>query len=85
MNINWKVRLKNKAFWVSAVASLLLVIQAFLAFFGVVFDFGDFGNKIYVFINCVFGFLSALGIVNDPTTAGISDSQQAMTYEEPKK
>jgi phi LC3 family holin len=33
----------------------------------------------------VFAFLCILGVVNDPTTSGVSDSEQALTYQEPKK
>lgn len=82
--INWKVRIKNKWFWVSAVSALLLAVQALLKLFGVELDFGEFGNNVNTFINYVFGFLTAIGIINDPTTSGISDSSQAMTYNEPK-
>ena len=48
-------------------------------------DLGDLGNKLLAVVNAVFAVLSILGIVTDPTTAGIGDSPQAMTYEEPKQ
>ena len=85
MNINWKVRIKNKNFWLAIIPAVLLLIQAVAAVFGYVIDLGDIGNKLLVVVNAVFVVLSILGIVNDPTTQGISDSTLALTYDEPKK
>ena len=85
MNINWKVRIKNKNFWLAIIPAVLLLIQAVGAVFGYVIDLGDLGNKLLVVVNAVFVVLSILGIVNDPTTQGISDSTLALTYKEPKK
>lgn len=53
--------------------------------FGFEYDFGDLVNKLIVVVNTVFAVLVIVGIVNDPTTSGISDSQQALTYKQPKK
>lgn len=85
MKINWTVRLKNKNFWITVIPAFLLLVQAVLAVFGVKIDAGEIGNKIIVVVDAVFVVLSVLGIVTDPTTAGISDSELAMTYTEPKK
>ena len=83
MEINWKVRLKNKAFWVAIIPALLLVIQTVAALFGFTLDLGDLGNKLLAVVNAVFAVLVIIGIVTDPTTEGISDSDRAMLYEEP--
>lgn len=83
MEINWKVRLKNKAFWVAIIPALLLVIQTVAALFGFVLDLGDIGNKLLAVVNAVFAVLVIVGVVTDPTTEGISDSDRAMLYEEP--
>lgn len=83
--INWTVRIKNKAFWLAMIPALLLLIQAVAAVFGYVIDMGDIGNKLIAVVNAVFGVLAILGIVADPTTAGVGDSSQAMTYTAPKK
>lgn len=83
MKINWKVRIVNKAFWLAMIPALLLVIQLVLDLFGVKMDFGELGNKLVAIVDAVFVILSLLGIVNDPTTKGIEDSDRAMTYEEP--
>ena len=60
------------------------MIQGVAEVFGYHLDFGDLGNKLLFVVNAVFAVLSIIGIVNDPTTAGFSDSKLAMTYEEPK-
>ena len=85
MNINWLVRIKNKNFWLTVIPAVLLLVQAVAALFGFKLDLGDIGNKLIAVVNAVFVVLAILGVVNDPTTAGISDSEQAMTYEKPKE
>lgn len=84
-NINWIVRIKNKAFWVSLIPTVLLLIQVAAAVFGYTLDLGDLGNKLLDVVNAVFAILAILGVVTDPTTKGITDSYQALTYTEPKK
>lgn len=83
--INWKVRLKNKNFWLSLIPAILLVIQVVAAPFGLVLDFGELGNQLLAIVNAIFAVLVILGIVEDPTTAGVGDSARALTYTEPKK
>lgn len=83
--INWTVRLKNKAFWLSFIPALLLLIQVVAAVFGFTLDLGELGEKLLAVVNAVFAVLAILGIVTDPTTAGISDSKRAMTYKAPAK
>lgn len=85
MNINWKVRLVNKNFWLSLIPAVLLLVQAVGAPLGLTLDFGELGNQLLAIVNAVFAVLAILGIVQDPTTKGICDSAQAMTYKEPKK
>ena len=81
--INWKVRLKNKQFWVSVIPALALVIQAVAAVFGWMLDFSDVTGRLIAVVDAVFALLVILGIVVDPTTAGVGDSVRAMGYEEP--
>lgn len=83
--MNWKVRIKNKTFWLTVIPAVLLLVQVVAAVFGYSLDFGDLGNKLLAVVNAVFALLAILGIVNDPTTAGVADSAQALTYQEPKK
>ena len=85
MKINWKVRIKNKAFWVSIIPAVLLLIQVVASVFGYTLDLGDLGNKLLDVVNATFGVLVIVGVVTDPTTVGYSDSTNAMGYTEPKK
>lgn len=85
MKINWKVRIKNKNFWLTVIPAFLLLVQVVLAVFGVTIDIGEIGNKLIAVVNAAFGVLAILGIVTDPTTKGVSDSEQAMTYDKPKE
>lgn len=82
--INIKVRMKNKAFWLAFIPAVLLMVQVIAAVFGYTLDLGDLGNRLLAVVNAVFGVLTILGIVVDPTTQGIGDSTQALTYEKPK-
>lgn len=84
-NINWLVRIKNKNFWLTLIPAVLLLIQVVLAPFGYDWDFGVLNEQLAAIINALFGVLVILGVVNDPTTGGITDSDQALTYTEPKK
>lgn len=83
--INWTVRIKNKNFWMALIPALLLLAQTVAAVFGYTLDLGDIGNKLIAVVNAVFGVLVILGVVNDPTTAGMSDSKQARGYNFPKE
>lgn len=83
--INWQVRLKNKNFWLSLIPAIILLIQVVAAPFGLELDLGELGNKLLAIVNAIFAVLVILGIVEDPTTAGVGDSSQALLYTEPKK
>lgn len=82
--INWTVRFKNKTFWLALIPAALLLIQAVAKVFGFELDFGELGNNLTAVVNTVFALLAVLGVVVDHTTKGTSDSEQAMTYGEPK-
>ena len=84
MRVNWLVRLKNKTFWLSFIPALLLLVQVIASVFGYSLDLGELGNKLLAVVNAVFALLSILGIVTDPPTSGVSDSERAMGYTEPK-
>lgn len=85
MSINWIVRIKNKTFWVVLIPALLLLVQQVCAVFGVQLDFGELQAQLVAIVGTVFAILAILGIVADPTTAGMGDSEQAMGYDEPKE
>lgn len=85
MKINWIVRLKNKVFWLTIIPATLLLIQTVASVFGLTLDLGNVGDKLLDVVNAAFGVLAVIGVVSDQTTEGLSDSELALTYDEPKK
>ena len=83
--INWKVRAKNKNFWIAIIPAVLLLVQTVAEVFGINLDLGALGDKLISVVNAAFVVLAILGIVTDPTTSGISDSSQALTYDRPRE
>ena len=83
MNINWRVRIRNKDFWIAIIPMVLLLVQAILAIFGVEINLGELGNKLLTVVNIVFAILATLGVVNDPTTKTFADSERALGYDKP--
>lgn len=83
--INWNIRVMNKQFWIALIPAILLLIQTVLAPFGYQWDFGVLSQELTAIINAVFAILAILGVVTDPTTPGVQDSDRAMTYVEPGK
>ena len=85
MKINWKVRIKNPYFWVGLAGVILAAIGVSpesLTSWTILCEQVVRLIQNPFAIGCV--ILGVLGYVNDPTTKGISDSEQAMTYEKPK-
>lgn len=82
--INWKVRIRNKLFWLALIPAVLMLIRAAAAVFGFELDFSALGDKLSAVVEAIFSVLVILGIVADPTTEGVQDSKLALTYEEPK-
>lgn len=83
MRINWKVRLNNKQFWKAIIPAVALAVQAILAIFDITLNLETLVGKLIAVVDAVFAVLVILGIVVDPTTAGIGDSNRAMEYEIP--
>ena len=84
-NINWEVRLKNKVFWTALIPVILLLVQAVASLFGFTLNVIGLETQLLAVVEAVFLLLAILGVVVDPTTSGVKDSKQAMTYREPKK
>lgn len=80
MKINWKVRVLSVKFWLALVPASLLVVQTVAAVFGYNWDFANLGKELTAVVNAVFALLTIVGVAVDPTTQGLSDSQQALTY-----
>ena len=83
MKINWIVRIKNKAFWLAVIPALALVVQAVAALFGYTINLETWVGKLQAVVNAVFALLAILGIVVDPTTDGVGDSNRALSYAAP--
>lgn len=84
-SINWKVRAKNKVFWVTLVPSMLVLVGQVLQLFGVTLDYEALSGQLVEIIESLFIVLGIVGIVADPTTKGVSDSTQALEYTAPKE
>ena len=84
MNINWIVRIKNKAFWLAFIPAMLMLVEQVCALFGVGLETTGLSAQLIDIVGTVFLLLALVGVVNDPTTKDLSDSEQAMTYTEPK-
>lgn len=85
--INWKVRLKNPTFWTGLIGVLgtFAIGIAQLLGFDISELMGGWQQTIITLITAIFGVLGMAGVVADPTTAGMGDSAQAMTYTKPKE
>ena len=81
MKLNWKVRFKNKVWLSSFIAAVVTFIYTILGMFDVAPEVTQ--NSVMNVINAVLMVLSLTGVVVDPTTAGINDSNRAMSYEVP--
>lgn len=81
--INWKVRFRNKT-WLGLFIALIVSFGFnLLAMFDVYPPITE--NQVLNIVNQALTFLGLIGVLVDPTTAGIGDSERAMNYEEPWK
>lgn len=78
MKINWKARLKNKTFLISAAALIISFIYNVLAMFEIVPNISE--SEIMETLTLVVNILAFMGVIVDPTTEGFNDSDRAMTY-----
>ena len=83
MRINWKVRFKNKTWLIAFLLTVLAFIYQIFGLFDIVPAVTqDMATQL---ITIVVNILVAVGVVIDPTTAGASDSEQALKYDKPKE
>ena len=85
MKINWTVRMKNKVFWLTFIPAILVLVKAVANLFGFTINLIDIESNLIEVIEALFLVLGIVGIVSDPTTSGVGDSENALTYTEPKK
>lgn len=83
--INWNVRLRNKKFVLQLTASVILALQIICRMLGLSFDVSKLTADIMDLTNVIFVILTLIGVVNDPTTHGMGDSERALEYKVPKK
>ena len=89
MNINWTIRFKNPVFWVSIIAAIFVPILAYLGMsWNQITSWTQLGDVIFTAIKNPVIFLTVIvsvyNTIIDPTTKGVSDSINALTYTEPK-
>lgn len=82
MKINFKVRMKNKMFWIAIIPAIALLLKQILAVFNVNVDFTNVSKELLAIVESIFIILAILGVVVDPTTAGLSDSTRALGYKD---
>lgn len=80
--INWKLRFQNKTVLCAIIAQIAAIVYVALGFIGIVPTITE--DAIVAFCYMVVELLVLLGVVTDPTTKGVTDSEQAMSYEQPK-
>ena len=80
LQINFKVRIRNKCFWLALIPVILILVQTVYALLGASIVIENVESQLPDLVNAV---LAILGIVADPTTEGVHDSDRAMTYEVP--
>ena len=81
MKINWKVRLRNKAWLMSIIALVITFVYDLLAMLEIVPTVTE--EWIMGIVQTALTLLTALGVLIDPTTQGVADSDRAMLYDEP--
>ena len=89
MKINWKVRVKNPVFWASLAAAVVLPVLAYLGLsWQDMTSWVALGSALLEAVKnpviLVSVVVSVWNLINDPTTKGLSDSKQALTYTKPK-
>lgn len=78
IQINWKVRLRNRVWLTSMLATLVAFAFDVLALLDVVPAIGE--DSVMHAVTALLTLLSAVGVVIDPTTEGAGDSERAMEY-----
>lgn len=78
MKINWKARFKNKTFLITFVTLVVTFVYQVLGLFGVVPAVSE--ESVVNVITLLVNILAFVGVIVDPTTDGINDSDRAMLY-----
>lgn len=81
--INWKLRLKNKTVLIALVSAVMVFATSLAQALGLHLPVTT--EQVVEAATAFLTILVALGVIVDPTTEGIRDSDNALTYTEPKK
>ena len=83
MNINWKVRFQNKAFLTGLISLVVVFIYDLLQLLGIAPVVTQ--SVVMQVAEGILTILGMVGVIADPTTAGLTDSRQALTYTSPRQ
>ena len=83
MNINWKVRFQNKAFLTGLISLVVVFIYDLLQLLGIAPVVTQ--SLVMQVAEGILTILGMVGVIADPTTAGLTDSRQALTYTSPRQ
>ena len=83
MKINWKLRLQNKTTLLALIGAIVALVYQILGIFEIVPAVSQ--DSVISAVAVIINILVALGVVVDPTTSGVSDSERALCYECPKE
>lgn len=81
MKINFKVRAKNPVFWLTVIPAVVTLVYTVLGAFDVVPSLSQ--DVVVNIITTLISALTTVGVLIDPTTKGVGDSERALEYDEP--
>lgn len=81
MKINLKVRFKNPVFWLTVIPTVITFVYTVLGAFGVVPAISQ--EMIVNIVTALISALTTIGVLVDPTTKGVGDSERALGYDKP--
>ncbi|MCC8016217.1 MAG: phage holin [Clostridiales bacterium] len=82
-NINWKVRLQSGSWWMGIISAVVIAVFAILKLCGV--EMSVTADEIMNAATLILMIPASIGIISDPTTKGVTDSEQALSYDKPKE
>lgn len=82
MKINLKVRMKNPIFWLTMIPAVATFVYAILGCFGIVPTISE--ETLVNALTAIITALTTLGVLVDPTTSGVDDSERALSYTRPQ-
>ena len=82
MKVNWKARLKSGPFWMGVISAVVAAVFAIIPMCGV--ELSVTADQVLNVATLILMIPASIGIISDPTTKGLSDSQMAITYDKPR-